>query len=93
MNNPFRIVMECLSLLVMAGAALAQSAPTVADPTKKGVTPAEVQYQAGASPLADADMHQNLNPKAPAMTKAEFDKGRQIPRNKFDAIEWKQDFP
>jgi nitrite reductase (NO-forming)/hydroxylamine reductase len=42
------------------------------------VTPPEVRYQAGGSPLAQQDMHQDVNPKAPPMTKAEFDKARQI---------------
>ena len=45
---------------------------------KKDVTEPEVRYQAGSSPLAGEEMHQNINPKAPPMTKAEFDKGRQI---------------
>ena len=52
-----------------------------AQPTQPGrapVTDAEIRYQAGGSPLAQEDMHQNINPKAPPMTKAEFDKGRQI---------------
>ncbi|MGV8898828.1 MAG: cytochrome D1 domain-containing protein [Burkholderiaceae bacterium] len=39
---------------------------------------AELKYQAGGSPLANEDMHQNINPKAPPMTKAEFDAGKQI---------------
>ena len=40
---------------------------------------AEVKYQgAGGSPLAKEEMHQNINPKAPPMTKAEFDTGKQI---------------
>ena len=35
-------------------------------------------YQAaGGSPMADVKMHQNINPKAPPMTEAEFDKGKQ----------------
>ncbi|WP_420477260.1 cytochrome D1 domain-containing protein [Noviherbaspirillum sp. ST9] len=38
----------------------------------------EVKYQAGASPLANEEMHQNINPKAPPMTKAEFDRAKQI---------------
>ncbi|OWW21481.1 cytochrome D1 domain-containing protein [Noviherbaspirillum denitrificans] len=38
----------------------------------------EVKYQAGASPLASEEMHQNINPKAPPMTKAEFDRAKQI---------------
>jgi nitrite reductase (NO-forming) / hydroxylamine reductase len=38
----------------------------------------EVNYQAGASPLANQEMHQNINPKAPPMTKAEFERSKQI---------------
>jgi nitrite reductase (NO-forming)/hydroxylamine reductase len=45
---------------------------------KPGVTDTEMKYQAGDSPLGKVEMHQNINPKAPPMTKAEFDKGRQI---------------
>lgn len=33
---------------------------------------------AASSPLASEPMHQDINPKAPPMTAAEFDKGRQI---------------
>lgn len=39
---------------------------------------AHLKYQAGGSPLADEPMHQNINPKAPPMSKAEFDAGKQI---------------
>ncbi len=35
-------------------------------------------HQAGSSPLANEPMHQNINPKAPPMTQAEFDAARQI---------------
>ena len=45
---------------------------------EKKVTEPEVRYQAGGSPLAQEEMHQNIDPKAPPMTKAEFDKARQI---------------
>jgi nitrite reductase (NO-forming) / hydroxylamine reductase len=45
---------------------------------KKAVTPAEMNYQAGGSPLANEPMYQATNPKAPPMTVAEFDKARQI---------------
>ncbi|MBK9952267.1 MAG: nitrite reductase [Candidatus Competibacteraceae bacterium] len=45
---------------------------------KKGVTEAEVKYQAGGSPLANEPMHQNIDPKAPPMTEAEFVRARQI---------------
>jgi len=49
-----------------------------ADAANKPVSPAEAAYQAGGSPLAGEDMHQNINPKAPPMTKAEFARARQI---------------
>jgi len=56
-----------------------QPAPAAKEaPAHEGVPPAEVRYQAGGSPLADVPMYQDINPKAPAMTKAEFDSGRQI---------------
>ncbi|MDT7838716.1 cytochrome D1 domain-containing protein [Aquabacterium sp. OR-4] len=45
---------------------------------KKAVTPAEMNYQAGASPLGAEPMVQSSHPKAPPMTQAEFDRARQI---------------
>ncbi|MEI2772223.1 MAG: nitrite reductase [Candidatus Competibacter sp.] len=45
---------------------------------KDGHSGAEVKYQAGGSPLAGEEMHQSINPKAPSMTEAEFQKGKQI---------------
>jgi nitrite reductase (NO-forming)/hydroxylamine reductase len=45
-----------------------------AEEGKKSVTPAEVK----CSPLAQEEMYQGINPKSPPMTKAEFDKARQI---------------
>ena len=68
---------RALSGAVLA-AALLGVAGTVAAQEKKGVTEAETRYQAGSSPLAGVEMHQNVDPKAPPMTKAEFDKGRQM---------------
>ena len=41
-------------------------------------TEAEVKYQAGASPIGQAEMHQDINPKAPPVSKAEFDQARNI---------------
>ncbi|MBI3069644.1 MAG: c-type cytochrome, partial [Betaproteobacteria bacterium] len=38
----------------------------------------ELRYQAGGSPLKGVEMHQDINPKAPQMTKAEFDRARQV---------------
>ena len=62
--------------------ALALAAPAAhAQPTQPGrapVTEPEIRYQAGGSPLEGVDMHQDFNPKAPPMTKPEFDKARQI---------------
>ncbi|WP_459829070.1 cytochrome D1 domain-containing protein [Hydrogenophilus islandicus] len=45
---------------------------------EKQVSPAEVNYQAGGSPVGNVEMYQDINPKAPPMTKAEFDKARTI---------------
>ncbi len=44
----------------------------------KDVSKAETAYQAGGSPLENVEMYQDINPKAPAMNKAAFDKARQI---------------
>ncbi len=41
------------------------------------VTKAELQYQAGASPIA-APMYSDTNPKAPPMSQAEFEAAREI---------------
>jgi len=57
----------------------ASSAPAPGKDKHKGpVGDAEIRYQAGGSPLAKEDMHQDINPKAPQMSKAEFDRSRQI---------------
>jgi len=60
--------------LVMIGSVLATDEKEV----KPGVTEAETRYQAGSSPLGQVEMHQDINPKAPPMTKAEFDQARRI---------------
>ncbi|HQR03504.1 MAG TPA: cytochrome D1 domain-containing protein [Rhodocyclaceae bacterium] len=44
----------------------------------KNMPPAEAAFQAGSSPLVDVEMYQDINPKAPHMTKTEFDRARQI---------------
>jgi nitrite reductase (NO-forming)/hydroxylamine reductase len=49
-----------------------------ADDAGKHPGGAEASYQAAGSPLANVEMYQDINPKAPAMTKAEFEKGKQI---------------
>ena len=64
--------------LVVAASLAGTPAHAQSKDTKKHVTPPEVGYQSGGSPLAGTEMHQNINPKAPAMSKVEFDKARQI---------------
>ncbi|HEY0844533.1 MAG TPA: nitrite reductase [Noviherbaspirillum sp.] len=59
-------------------AALPLALGSVQAQDKKPHEGAELKYQAGASPLAKEEMHQNINPKAPPMTKAEFDQAKQI---------------
>ena len=62
--------------LLMQGSAVAQKKP--APKTPPGVTQEELRYQAGGSPLGGVEMHQDVNPKAPQMTKEEFDRARRI---------------
>ncbi|MBI5109773.1 MAG: c-type cytochrome [Rhodocyclales bacterium] len=69
---PSRRTCLAISLALPLGLALAQ------DRAKPGVTATEMQYQAGDSPLGKVEMHQNVNPKAPPMTKAEFDQAKEI---------------
>jgi nitrite reductase (NO-forming)/hydroxylamine reductase len=59
------------------GGALAQQ-PAQQPAQKKEITQPETAYQAGSSPLGAVDMYQDINPKAPQMSKAEFDRARQI---------------
>jgi nitrite reductase (NO-forming)/hydroxylamine reductase len=69
-------MMKMLRLVPLA--ALLAGAGMAAQAAEKGVTESELKYQAGSSPLADQPMYQSTNPKAPAMTVAEFDNARQI---------------
>ena len=48
------------------------------DAGHKALSPATAAYQGSSSPMKDVEMYQDINPKSPAMTKAEFDKARQI---------------
>ena len=63
-------VAAAVLMTTMALGALAQE--------KKGVTPSEMNYQAGASALVSTPMVQSTNPKAPPMTVAEFDEARKV---------------
>ncbi|MDG4595011.1 MAG: nitrite reductase [Candidatus Contendobacter sp.] len=69
-----QVTVTLAALPLTVGIALAANPPEA----KKGVTEAEIKYQAGGSPLAGEKMHQNVDPKAPPMTEAEFVKARQI---------------
>ncbi|PXW93398.1 dissimilatory nitrite reductase (NO-forming) cytochrome cd1 type apoprotein [Sphaerotilus hippei] len=62
-----------ITALVLA--ALASTGVMAQD--RKNVTQPEMNYQAGGSPLAGEPMYQSTNPKAPAMTQAEFDLARK----------------
>ena len=66
------------SIAFLVAAALATHGGLAAAQDKKPVTESEMRYQAGSSPLAQEEMYQGINPKSPPMTKAEFDKARQI---------------
>ncbi len=68
------------ALSLVAGAAFTQDKPAAKAPAKgkPPVSDAEIRYQAGGSPLGKEDMHQDINPKAPQMSKAEFDRARQV---------------
>ncbi|MDR6212435.1 nitrite reductase (NO-forming)/hydroxylamine reductase [Paracidovorax wautersii] len=63
-------------LVALAAATLVAASAMAQD--KKDVTQPEINYQAAGSPLASEPMYQSTNPKAPAMTQAEFDIGRKI---------------
>ncbi len=64
-----RATIVATALLCAFGSAYAED--------KKAITQPEVNYQAGGSPLASEPMYQSTNPKAPAMTQAEFDLARK----------------
>ena len=65
-------------VVITVGQVRAEEEKTDAGAAGKGITQEELKYQAGGSPLAGVDMYQDINPKAPPMTKSEFDEGRQI---------------
>ena len=71
------LLLATAPLLCIAQTTTPAQAPS-ATQDKKGVSPAEMNYQAGTSPLAGEAMYQSVNPKAPPMTVAEFDSARKI---------------
>ncbi|HET9339683.1 MAG TPA: cytochrome D1 domain-containing protein, partial [Casimicrobiaceae bacterium] len=65
--------------MAAAAIALASTWALAQAPTQhKEISPPETAYQAGSSPLGQVEMYQDINPKAPAMSKIEFDQARQI---------------
>jgi nitrite reductase (NO-forming)/hydroxylamine reductase len=66
-----------LRLMVLAALPFALSTAFAEDTAGHGKT--EVLYESsGGSPLGNEPMHQNINPKAPPMTEAEFAHGKEI---------------
>ena len=67
------------AIYALAALPFAIGATFAQQPTQhKEITVPETSYQAGSSPLGAVEMYQDINPKAPAMSKAEFDQARQI---------------
>ena len=75
-SSKLRLARAAAVLALPFAVAAAWAQPT--QPGRAPVTEPEIRYQAGGSPLAQEDMHQDVNPKAPPMSKAEFDRARQI---------------
>ncbi len=64
---------------LMIALALALASNAFAQDKAKAVSPKEAGYMgSGSSPVGETEMHQNMNPKAPAMTTAEFDNAKKI---------------
>jgi len=76
----FFLALLLVALPLTLSPSFAQDKPAAKAPAKgkPPVSDAEIRYQAGGSPLGKEDMHQDINPKAPQMTKAEFDRARQV---------------
>ena len=78
--NRFFLALLLVTLPLALSPSFAQDKPAAKAPAKgkPPVSDAEIRYQAGGSPLGKEDMHQDMNPKAPQMSKAEYDRARQI---------------
>ena len=81
-GGTLRSLITAAAMGLAAAGAQAQQAAQPAQPAEpvqhKDISAPETAYQAGSSPLAGVEMYQDINPKAPPMSKAEFDKARQI---------------
>lgn len=75
MKGMLRVVFILTALTSATGQVYAEEK----EPVQGGsVSTPEARYQGASSPLANVEMYQDINPKAPPMTRAEFDKSRQI---------------
>ena len=72
------LALVCTAALTIASAGVRAGEEKEKHADKPGVSQEELKYQAGGSPMATEDMHQDIDPKAPPMSKAEFDRARQI---------------
>jgi len=72
------VLAAALGIAAAYGVQAAGENNNAAKTKRHGITQEEARMQAGASPLAEVEMHHDINPKAPPMTKAEFDRARQI---------------
>ena len=70
--------MRLTKLTAVAALIMASASMTAIAQKKEGVSQPELGYQAGSSPLVSEPMVQSINPKAPPMTQAEFDRARVI---------------
>ncbi|MBZ8142056.1 nitrite reductase [Rubrivivax gelatinosus] len=66
-----------LATMLAPAGVTAQTAASAAADSHGSMPPAQQSYQGAPSPLASEAMHQSTNPKAPAMTAAEFELGRK----------------
>jgi nitrite reductase (NO-forming)/hydroxylamine reductase len=68
-----------LRLMVLAALPFAVSTAYAQDTAGHDTSKAETMYEgSGGSPMGNEPMHQNINPKAPPMTEAEFAHGKEI---------------
>lgn len=67
------IKLSRLTVLVLSALAISAIAQE-----KKGISASEANYQAASSPLVTEPMVQSVNPNAPPMTQAEFDRARTV---------------
>lgn len=79
MSNRNRGIWRKAGLILALAVPLSVTSAIADEKTQEPRSPSEKSYQAGdSSPVGLAEMHHNINPKAPAMSKDEFEKGKNI---------------